>query len=144
MADVRLKRCAGEEMRRNNLPKWPNVRAVDVSEIPVRKRRKAQGGSSRIIAGRPTAAVHHYSISVEDGEAQHWIRQFFFGETGAEYVHGPSYHTTNAKGKVQYGQSASMLPGAEHGELFGKAIEAGIIKLPQRTLEFLRGHGVNA
>ena len=63
---------------------------------------------------------------------------------GAEYVHGPSYHTKNAKGKVQYGQSASMLPGAEYGELFGKAIEAGIIKLPQRTLEFLRGHGVNA
>jgi hypothetical protein len=118
-------------------PKWPDVTSVDVLKIPVRKSRKGQKNSSRIVAKQPIAVVHHHSTSGEDGEATHWIRQFLF-EGGPEYVHGPGYHAKNANGAVQYGQYASMLPSEEYAALIGKAIEAGIIVLPPQTLKFLQ------
>ncbi len=119
-------------------PKWPSVAAVDVSKCPVTKGRKGQKNSRRVVAKRPSAVVHKHSTTGEDGEAMHWIRLFEFGEGGPEYIHGPSYHTKDSKGRVRNAQFASMLPRQEYSVLIGEAIERGIITLPRNTLEFLR------
>ena len=115
--------------------KYIDVKSVNVSKTPVTKSRKGVKRSRRIIASEPISAVHHYSTTGEDGEATHWIRHFFFD--GTKYVHGPSYHTRNAKGDVASGQYSSMLPSDEYAELIGKAIEDGMIELPTKTIEFL-------
>jgi len=80
--------------------------------------------------------VARFPSTGEDGESKHWLRQFAF-EGGTEFVHGPSYHTRNAKGIVAYAQFASMLPVEEYGKLIGKAIEDGVIDLPAHTIQFL-------
>jgi hypothetical protein len=134
---LRAANAALEDPMKKKSPKWPDVASVDVLKIPVRKSRKGQKDSSRMLAKQPISVAHHHSTSGEDGEAMHWIRQFLF-EGGPEYVHGPSYHTKNAKGLVQNAQFASMLPSEEYAALIGKAIEAGIIVLPPQTLKFLQ------
>jgi len=122
-------------MKRQTSPKWPDLQSVDIATCPVTKGRKGLKNSSREIAHKPTASVHLLSTG-EDGESKHWLRQFAF-EGGTEFVHGPSYHTRNAKGIVAYAQFASMLPVEEYGKLIGKAIEDGVIDLPAHTIQFL-------
>lgn len=114
---------------KNKQPKWLTLADVDVMKSAVRKSRKGQKNSSRVIAESPMKAVHQLSTSGEDGESQHWLRLFLFD--GRPYVHS-GYHTRNAKGKVQFGQFGSMLPKEEFEALIVKAIESGILTLPPR------------
>jgi hypothetical protein len=117
---------------------FERLKNFSLLNLPVTKGRKGIKKSSRQIG--KTAAWVNRMVDGEDGPARHWLRRVPTAQ--GDVIHGPTYHTLSATGKLWYAQFASMIPAAEYNELIGSAIEAGIVTLAEHTLEFLRRQGL--